>query len=140
MKALTLYQPWASLIAIGAKQFETRSWPAPRTAIGDVVAIHAGHKEDRSFRWEDDEVLSILGSEDLPKGAIVATGRLIKVLPTWSAQVSSQERHLGDYSTGRYAWRFAEVVQLTSPMPAKGHLGLWTVPEDLVNEILWRSR
>ena len=94
MKALTLYQPWASLIAIGAKQFETRSWPAPRTAIGDVVAIHAGRKEDRSFRWEDDEVLSILG----------------------------------------------EVVQLTSPVPAKGHLGLWTVPEDLVNEILRRSR
>ena len=42
MKALTLYEPWASLIAIGAKQFETRSWPATRTAIGDVVAIHWG--------------------------------------------------------------------------------------------------
>lgn len=27
MKALTIWQPWASLIARGVKQYETRSWP-----------------------------------------------------------------------------------------------------------------
>ena len=140
MKALTLYQPWASLIAIGAKHFETRSWAAPRTAIGDVVAIHAGRKEDRTFRWEDDQVLSLLGAEDLPKGAIVATARLMDVLPTWSAQVSPMEEHLGDFSPSRYAWKFVDVVRLTCPVPAKGHLGLWTVPQDLEKEVLRRSR
>lgn len=47
MRALTLHQPWASLISIGAKRIETRSWPVPSThPIGtdqySRIAIHAG--------------------------------------------------------------------------------------------------
>ena len=41
MPALTLWQPWASLIAIGAKSIETRSWPAPAGLVGERIAIHA---------------------------------------------------------------------------------------------------
>lgn len=41
MRALTLWQPWASLVAIGAKTIETRSWPAPASAVGERIAIHA---------------------------------------------------------------------------------------------------
>ena len=39
MKALTVRQPWASLIAVGAKRVETRSWP---TAYRGPRAIHVG--------------------------------------------------------------------------------------------------
>jgi hypothetical protein len=39
MKALTLTQPWASLIAVGAKRIETRGWP---TNYRGPLAIHAG--------------------------------------------------------------------------------------------------
>ena len=39
MKALTLTQPWATLVAIGAKKIETRSW---RTDYRGPIAIHAG--------------------------------------------------------------------------------------------------
>jgi hypothetical protein len=42
--ALTLWQPWASLIAEGVKTIETRSWPAPAELIGQHIAIHAGQK------------------------------------------------------------------------------------------------
>jgi len=38
MKAITLWQPWASLLACGAKQYETRSWP---TNYRGPIAIHA---------------------------------------------------------------------------------------------------
>src|SRR5690348_17556570 len=38
MKALTLTQPWASLVAIGAKRIETRSWS---TSYRGPLAIHA---------------------------------------------------------------------------------------------------
>lgn len=38
MKAITLTQPWATLVAIGAKQIETRSWA---TAYRGPLAIHA---------------------------------------------------------------------------------------------------
>lgn len=51
MKALTLWQPWASLIAVGAKRHETRSWPAPATILGERIAIHAAVRPvDRRFR------------------------------------------------------------------------------------------
>ena len=43
MKALTLYQPWASLIAVGAKTIETRGYRPPSTLkLGERFAIHAG--------------------------------------------------------------------------------------------------
>lgn len=38
MKALTLWQPWASLIALGEKRYETRSWA---TSYRGLLAIHA---------------------------------------------------------------------------------------------------
>lgn len=41
MKALTLHQPWATLVAVGAKQVETRGWA---TRYRGPIAIHAGHR------------------------------------------------------------------------------------------------
>ncbi|MCY4560236.1 MAG: ASCH domain-containing protein [Chloroflexi bacterium] len=44
MYAITLHQPWASLIALGLKTVETRSWPAPARLVGQTVAVHAGKR------------------------------------------------------------------------------------------------
>lgn len=56
MKALTIWQPWASLIAIGAKPYEFRGWRPPRTIISQRIAIHAGARpvrpsEIRALIW-----------------------------------------------------------------------------------------
>lgn len=49
MKALTLYQPWASLVAIGAKRIETRSW---NTKYRGPLAIHVSkRKEIDHLKW-----------------------------------------------------------------------------------------
>ena len=82
MKAITLHQPWASLIAAGAKTTETRSWPAPKADWGSVIAIHAGKTEDLDFRHRDPDVVQVLGSEPTPKGAIVAIARIKDCLLT----------------------------------------------------------
>lgn len=42
MKAITIWQPWASLLACGAKQYETRSW---KTDYRGPIAIHAAQKD-----------------------------------------------------------------------------------------------
>ena len=42
--AITLHQPWASLIALGIKTVETRSWPAPTRLVGQRIAVHAGKR------------------------------------------------------------------------------------------------
>ncbi len=41
MKCISLHQPWASLVVLGAKKFETRSWP---TSYRGPLLIHAAKK------------------------------------------------------------------------------------------------
>ena len=53
--ALTIWQPWASLILAGAKPYEWRGWAAPRWVIGKRIAIHAGARKVRR-----DEIKEIL--------------------------------------------------------------------------------
>lgn len=51
--ALTIWQPWASLIAIGAKPYEFRSWPPPAYLVGKRLAIHAGARAVRETEIAD---------------------------------------------------------------------------------------
>lgn len=44
--AITVYQPWASLIPLGAKRYETRHWKPSRELIGELIAIHAGRNRE----------------------------------------------------------------------------------------------
>ena len=78
--AITLHQPWASLIALGLKTVETRSWPAPARLVGQRIAVHAGKRlvrrpgdaieRELRARWGDDWRVII------PTGAVVATAVL----------------------------------------------------------------
>ncbi|MDH7973721.1 hypothetical protein QH494_16130 [Sphingomonas sp. AR_OL41] len=53
MKALTIWQPWATLIMVGAKPFEFRGYPAPRFVTGCTIVIHAGSRPIRTSEVED---------------------------------------------------------------------------------------
>ena len=44
MKAISIKQPWASLIAHGIKDIENRTWKCPQKYIGQRVLIHASGK------------------------------------------------------------------------------------------------
>lgn len=100
MKALTLTQPWASLVAIGAKRIETRSWS---TSYRGPIAIHAargfpGEAKHlcesggicRAFGWQvcgptltqDWLYESARNIKALPLGCIVATAELVGTVPT----------------------------------------------------------
>jgi hypothetical protein len=90
VKAITLHQPWASLVALGVKTVETRSWPAPLPMLGQPLAIHAGRTKV-GYPDVPMEVWSPLcGStpgllrddvRPLPLGAVVATCRLAACVP-----------------------------------------------------------
>lgn len=85
MRALTIYQPWATLIAAGIKRYETRSWAPPAEAIGGELAIHAGQAEvpfddlPAALRRELDRLFGTNPSRwfgTFPHGAVVCTCRL----------------------------------------------------------------
>ncbi|CAH1055952.1 ASCH domain-containing protein [Paenibacillus pseudetheri] len=137
MKAITIIQPWATLIAHGEKQFETCSWA---TKHRGELAIHAGKKIDKEA-CRDPEIRKALErhgytEDNLPTGAVVAICKLseyLKSVDTWTdgyeleggKLIYSPEYEFGDFTPGRYAWEMTNVKQLPLPIPAKGQQGLW---------------
>jgi hypothetical protein len=125
MKALTLTQPWASLIALGLKTVETRSW---YTSYRGPLAIHAA-KGFPPWAREFAETERALGRipAQLPFGAILCTIRLVNVHPAHEVQsdITALERYYGDFSYSRWAWILDSLESLPDPIPAKGALGLW---------------
>lgn len=140
MKAITIWQPWASLLAHGMKQYETRSWA---TKYRGPIAIHAAKRPvrqtidalvaDRGGGWTTLDYFESLfmrpGELDhLPTGAVVGTALLTRcnlITEDFVAKLTPMERALGDFTLGRYAWEFHGRVPLDSPIPAKGMQGLW---------------
>ncbi len=127
MKALTLTQPWASLVALGHKQIETRSWS---TNYRGALYIHAA----KGFpRWARDFAGEAQAGgrlpAELPLGVLVATARLVDVRPTDdpALELSSLERRFGDYHPGRFAWLLEDIEPLAEPIPWRGALGLFNV-------------
>ena len=127
MKALTLTQPWASLVALGFKRVETRSWA---TRYRGPLAIHAAKGFPAWARQfaEEERAIGRLPAR-LPFGAVICTVELIGCCPAQDValEVSGLERHLGDFTWGRWAWLFEpeSLRVLEEPIAAKGSLGLW---------------
>ena len=125
MKALSLTQPWATLVVTGAKQIETRSWS---TRYRGSLYIHAAkgfpaHAKDFAREvYGNPAVLPYL-----PLGAIVGRVYLLEVVHVEDLlALSIQEAKYGDYSSGRFAWMFSNIEQF-EPIPYKGALGLFEV-------------
>ena len=108
MKALSLRQPWASLIADGRKTIETRTW---RTRYRGPLAIHA----------------SAHPCGDLPIGGIVAVAWLYDCRPM---EIADEDAACIALFDGAYAWLLANVEPVLL-IPCKGRLGLWTPSYDI---------
>lgn len=53
INTITIYQPWASLIVLGAKPYEFRGWAAPKWAIGKPLGIHASARPVKPDEVQD---------------------------------------------------------------------------------------
>ena len=131
MKTLTIIQPWASLIALGEKHIETRSW---RTNYRGQLAIHAGKKVDKAVFSQPyyREILEKYGitPENIPTSCVLAVCELKDVQTSEQLRpiISEQEKAFGDYSPNRFGWLLEKISPLENPLPAKGMLGLWECP------------
>lgn len=131
-------QPWATLIALGAKRIETRSWS---TSYRGQLAIHASGRMSRdallSLREPRIREALVAGGYregsgpasnpfGLPPGAIIAVVTLVDVQRITPENIPEEpERTFGDYAPGRFAWFIEDVRYLPEPVAAKGRLGLW---------------
>lgn len=130
MKALTISQPYASLIASGEKWIENRTW---ETNYRGEIAIHAGKGTQYMSRKELAAV---------PNGCIIATATLVacvpmkmilhnnsvselrkRRIPETSLNWSEVARH--KYAEGPFCWILADIKKLETPVVINGAQGLW---------------
>jgi activating signal cointegrator 1 len=140
MRALSVLQPWASLLAIGAKVYETRTWG---TTYRGPLAIHSCAKPAAAIAEEPEfyEVLQgrRLYAWNLPRGAVVAVADLVQCLQVDvegsvnGVRLCRMERMFGNFQPGRFAWQLANPRLLSLPASVRGRQGLWEwhAPEDL---------
>lgn len=88
----------------------------------------------------------------LPRGAIIAIAELVDCRrteefihngliyaqnnPKYPFHITDQERALGDFSQGRYAWMLYNIQALKQPVPYKGKQGLFSIPLTAIKHAL----
>lgn len=113
MRALTLVQPWADLVAHGGKTTENRTWP---TRYRGPLLIHAGTRIDPA-------AASRTAGLRLPdtRGAVIAAARL-----TDCHRDRGCCRPWGE--PGAWHWTLTGITALPAPVPCRGNRRLWTPP------------
>jgi len=133
-KALTLWQPWASLFAAGVKRHDVRDWATPYRG---PIAIHAGLTLDVVGAPEA-LCAAALGKNWrrlVPVGMVLAIGELTACVGAkrLSSSLTQADRAAGNFAEERFALRVDNLRPLLRPVPAAGRQGLfnWTPPDDL---------
>lgn len=133
MKAITIWEPYATAIALGHKRYETRSWT---TRYRGNLAIHASKKKSTALRAEFDYLKNEFPTEfghleydELPFGCVVAACRLINCYSTTRSfdklHLTDLEYSVGNFMPGRFAWELELIKLPNQPIPAVGKQGIW---------------
>lgn len=148
MKALSIMQPWASLIAFGVKLIENRSW-RPSSMIGESFAIHASAKRDMdAFADLRDGVLidkdewpfPYATVKDFPTGALLGTARIVTYV-TNAYQIAEYTKvEQGRWYTGEIGFVLADVRRIDPITDVKGALGFWQLSDAHEAELVERLR
>lgn len=138
MKAITVKQPWASLIVMGIKPIENRTW---KTNFRGRVLIHAGKGKQYSIH----QLLSIdqkrafekaVGYEYdfnkmFPKGAIIGSVEIVDCIQDsasmWAENIAINKYIDGELVDTKFMWHWvlANPIIFPVPIPAKGKLSFW---------------
>lgn len=137
LKVLSLRQPWAQLVVLGLKRWETRAWS---TNYRGQLAIHAATRRPfgaQDLEFDDGGNLARLYGRlrdagytpaTLPRGAVVGAVMLDQVLRIedlcGQEAISTEEAEAGNYTSGRFAWRLSHATQCEPIQTAAWAAGL----------------
>jgi hypothetical protein len=133
MRAITIWQPYASLIILGLKEYETRGWA---TSYRGPLIIHAAKRNDKTRKDDVDRVVTILREHGMDKeaealfescsksvGCVVGAVELTDCKPMMDGG-SDLENEVGFFGEGRFGWKCEEPKAFAEPIPAVGKQGL----------------
>ncbi len=147
MKAISIKQPWASLIVHGIKDIENRTWKCPQKYIGQRVLIHASsHIPFKDIeQLVVDRGISCWDDEYYPEGAIIGSVKIVGCTVNHSSVWAEKTPHyvtgsppgIYKFITGQepiYNWILAEPILFDKPIPAKGKLSFWEFDDELITK------
>jgi hypothetical protein len=151
MKALTIWQPWGSLIMSGAKPYEFRQWDyrdRSPSLEGQRIVIHAGARPVKLLEVEDiidrmtDRLSSLRAEMAMPllerlrtaykcRGVVELSAGLGTAILGKPRQVSALFNSPADSDRidhHMWAWPFTDIKPFEVPIPMRGMQGFWTWP------------
>lgn len=145
MKAISLWQPYATFVRDDLKWNETRS---RLTHYRGELAICSAKRKmwpgefGTDIGWLVNRMLTLWYEKNklkprakrpalFPKGYVLCVVDLIECKPVEEAFPSPMEKLMGDYSAGRFAWITRHNRPLKQPVPVVGHQGFFNLPPDV---------
>ena len=137
MKAISIWQPFATLVVKGYKVFETRTWAAPASVIGQRIGIASTKsiRPEQRAHFNDEDFQGFYGRlglpeklEDLDHGFMLGTVIIDSVelmTPEFMDEVTNEEMSYGWWQEGFFAWRLREPVMFPRPIPVRGAQGIY---------------
>jgi activating signal cointegrator 1 len=142
LKAISLWNPWAMLVALGLKKNETRGWATSH--LGEI-AIHAAMKccNETYLQFSNTMLRADPTLREKPIGNYGGKILCVVDLQTyWQVEdievinnMTVLEVEAGNYSMGRYVWPLQNVRRLTDPVATPGRQKIWTLPIDVEAEV-----
>jgi len=137
LKALSVRQPWAGLLARGVKRFEVRSW---RPSHLGLYILHASSGKPRDIRDHREEPLfqrALLRADmkdeaNWDQGALIAVVKIVRVwgLGAWPKGLTSLDKYLSKHGPNDFLWEVGRRWVFNRPIPCDGALRLWTPPPE----------
>jgi activating signal cointegrator 1 len=151
MKALSIWQPYASLLVHGWKMAETRSWNAPSWLIGKEVAICSTRRmtPEQLSLSNDKAFMSAYAETELPEISELPMGKCLGTVVIHSSdpiiaedldEITEQERLFGWWRANYFAWRVRYPVLFDRPFDVVGKQGIWDISDALVTTAKVSSR
>lgn len=129
MKVLCIKEPFASLVSLGKKKIETRSW---RTSYRGEIYIHASlTKSPIKDKLREETLMKLLPANyEFKQGKIICKAILKDCIYMDEEFIKNIKKDkieylCGHYEIGRYAWVLDDIEVLDKEIPAKGKLGIW---------------
>ena len=129
MKVLSIKEPFASLVALGIKKIETRSW---KTNYRGEIYIHASlTKNVIKDKKREEKLLSMIPDNyEFKQGNIISKAYLKDCIYMDEEFINNIKKDkieylCGHYEIGRYAWVLEDIELLNEEISAKGKLGIW---------------